>query len=215
MNFDLTEERQMLQDSLRRFLRDNYGTATRNAILDSDSGMSGTLWGQLADLGILGALFTEEQGGYGGRGFDLAVVFEELGRAGVVEPVLDSAVLAGGLIADLGTAAQRGHIESLIAGKLQLALAHGERASRYDLSRVETRAETQGDVITLTGHKAVVVNAEAADYLVVSARESGDLAAETGISLFLVPKAAEGSASKAMRCSRAAAPPSCGSSMCS
>ena len=59
MNFDLTEERQMLQDSLRRFLRDRYDTATRNKILESDSGMSSDIWAGLAELGVIGALFTE------------------------------------------------------------------------------------------------------------------------------------------------------------
>ncbi|UWR14837.1 acyl-CoA dehydrogenase family protein [Sulfitobacter sp. M368] len=192
MNFDLTEERQMLQDTLRRFLRDRYDTATRNAILDSDSGMSSDIWAQLAELGVIGALFTEEQGGFGGKGFDLAVVFEELGRAGVVEPVLDSAVLAGGLLADLGNEAQQAHVETLIGGGLHMALAHGEPSSRYDLNRVQTTAKTDGDAIVLNGHKAVVVNAEAADYLVVSARESGAVDDEAGISLFLVPSDAKG-----------------------
>ncbi|MBD3664559.1 acyl-CoA dehydrogenase family protein [Sulfitobacter aestuariivivens] len=188
MNFDLTEERQMLQDSLRRYLRDKYDTATRNAILDSDTGMSSDIWNGLAELGIIGALFTEDEGGFGGAGFDLAVVFEELGRAGVVEPMLDSAVLAGGLIADLGNDDQKSHLETLIGGGLQLALAHGEPSSRYDYTRVDTTAVTKGDDIILNGRKAVVVNAEAADMLVVSAREEGAVSEEDGISLFLIPK---------------------------
>jgi alkylation response protein AidB-like acyl-CoA dehydrogenase len=192
MNFDLTEERQMLQDTLRRFLRDRYDTATRNKILESDSGMSADIWAELAELGVIGALFTEEQGGFGGKGFDIAVVFEELGRAGVVEPFLDTTVLAGGLIADLGDDAQKAKIEEIIAGSLQLALAHGEPASRYDLTRVSTTASEKGDEIILNGRKAVVVNAQAADMLVVSARESGERDDADGISLFLVPKDAKG-----------------------
>ena len=125
MNFDLTEERQMLQDSLRRFLRDKYDTATRNKILESDTGFSADIWNGLAELGVIGALFTEDQGGFGGAGFDIAVVFEELGRAGVVEPFLDTAVLGGGLIADLGSDDQKAHVEAIIGGTLQLAFAHG------------------------------------------------------------------------------------------
>jgi len=192
MNFDLTEERQMLQDSLRRFLRDRYDTATRNKILESDSGMSADIWAGLAELGVIGALFTAEQCGFGGKGFDIAVVFEELGRAGVVEPFLDTAVLAGGLIADLGNADQQAHVEEIIAGSLQLAFAHGEPASRYDLTRVSSSAVEKGGDIVLNGRKAVVVNAEAADMLVVSARESGGQGDADGISLFLVPKDTKG-----------------------
>ncbi len=192
MNFELTEERQMLQDSLRRFLRDKYDTASRNAILDSATGMSTEIWEGLAELGVIGALFTEDQGGFGGAGFDIAVVFEELGRAGVVEPMLDTALLAGGLIADLGDADQKAHVEAVIGGTLQLAFAHGEPNSRYDLNRVATTAKGEGDTVTLNGRKAVVVNAEAADILVVSARESGEVGDTDGISLLLVDKHAKG-----------------------
>lgn len=192
MNFNLTEERQMLQDTLSRYLRDKYDTATRNSIIDSDSGMSTEIWGELAELGVIGALFTEEQGGFGGKGFDIAVVFEELGRAGVVEPFLDTGVLAGGLIADLGSDDQRALIDDLIAGQVQLAFAHGEANSRYDLNLVETSAKADGDEIVLNGSKAVVVNAEAADHIVLSARESGAVDDEVGISLFLVPANTKG-----------------------
>ena len=182
MNFDLTEERQMLQDTLRRFLRDRYTTEERNRIINSDAGMSAELWTQLAELGVLGALFTEEQGGFGGAGFDIAVVFEELGRAGVVEPVLDSALIAGSLLCDLGDDSQTALVEEIIGGTAQFALAHAEPGGRYDLDFVQTTA-TDG---VLTGRKAVVFNAEAADHLIVSASEA------EGVSLFLVAKGAKG-----------------------
>lgn len=192
MNFDLTEERQMLQDTLRRYLREKYDTATRNKIIASEAGYSAEIWAELAELGVIGALFTEDQGGFGGKGFDITTVFEELGRAGVVEPFLDTGVLAGGLIADLGNDDQKALVEEIIAGSLQLAFAHGEPTSRYDLNRVQTTAKAEGDDIVLNGHKAVVVNAEAADVLVVSARESGETGDDAGISLFLVPADTKG-----------------------
>ncbi|MDE4273748.1 acyl-CoA dehydrogenase [Phaeobacter gallaeciensis] len=192
MNFDLTEERQMLQDSLRRFLSDRYTTSVRNDILESETGFSADIWGQLAELGVIGALFSEEDGGFGGAGFDISTVFEELGRAGVVEPLLDTALLGGGLIAALGNDEQKALVEEVIGGAVQLAFAHGEPNSRYELSRVETTAQAEGDQIVLNGRKAVVVNAEAADHLVISARESGAADATDGISLFLVPRDAEG-----------------------
>ncbi len=192
MNFDLTEERQMLQDTLRRFLSDRYTTTARNEIIESDAGISTEIWNELAELGVIGALFTEEQGGFGGAGFDIATVFEELGRAGVVEPFLDTAVLGGGLITALGNASQTTLIDDVIAGGLHLALAHGEPASRYDLSRVEATAKVDGDEIVLNGRKAVVINAEAAGYLIVSAREGGGAFDKDGISLFLVPTGTTG-----------------------
>jgi hypothetical protein len=192
MNFELTQERQMLQDTLRRFLADRYDTKTRNEILESDAGLSADIWGQMAELGIIGAMFTEDQGGFGGTGFDLAVVFEELGRAGVVEPFLDTAILGGGLIAALGNDAQKAMLDDVIGGTHHLAFAHGEPTSRYDLNQVQTTATTNGDQIVLNGRKAVVVNAEAAGTLIVSARESGEAGDEAGISLFLAPGDANG-----------------------
>ncbi len=192
MNFDLTEERQMLQDTLRRYLADRYDTGVRNAILDSDTGFSADIWAGLAELGVIGALFSEDDGGFGGAGFDIAVVFEELGRAGVVEPMLDTAILGGGLVAALGNDDQKTLVEDVIGGGVHLALAHGEPASRYDLNRVETSAVTDGDTIVLNGRKAVVANAEAAGHLIVSARESGAADDADGISLFLVPAGTAG-----------------------
>lgn len=191
MNFELTEERQMLQDSLRRFLRDNQSTlqaSTRLGGVGNELGLNADIYGKLAELGVIGALFSEADGGFGGAGFDLTTVFEELGRAGAVEPLLDTAILGGGLIATLGNATQKPLLEEVIAGSVQLALAHSEPNSRYDLAQVETTASEAGDEITLRGRKAVVVNAEAADQLLVSAREAGNLGDEAGISLFLVPR---------------------------
>ena len=195
MNFDLTEERQMLQDSLRRFLRDNQEAlraSTRLGDAENSLGFVAGIWTKLAELGVIGALFSEEEGGFAGAGFDLTTVFEELGRAGAVEPLLDTAILGGGLIAALGTETQKELVEQVIGGEVHLALAHGEPNSRYDLAQVETMAKVEGDDIILTGRKAVVVNAEAADYLIVSARETGAAGDEDGISLFLVPRDSAG-----------------------
>ncbi|TDK51939.1 acyl-CoA dehydrogenase family protein [Antarcticimicrobium luteum] len=192
MDFTLTEERQMLQDTLRRYLADKYTTQVRNGILESETGISAGIWTGLADLGVIGALFTEAQGGFGGAGFDITTVFEELGRAGVVEPVMDTAILGGRLIAALGNDAQQALLEEVIGGTLHLAFAHGEPTSRYDLSRVEATAVQSGDDIVLNGRKAVVANAEAAGHLIVSARESGGADDQAGISLFLVPAGTAG-----------------------
>ncbi len=188
MEFTHTDDRRMLADSLSRFLRDKYPIETRHAAAASEQGFSREIWEGLAELGVLGAMFTEDQGGFGGAGFDIAVTFEELGRALVVEPVLATTLLGGGLIAALGDDAQKAQLEEVIAGARLLALAHGEPDGRYDLSHVTTRAEGG----KLTGRKAVALNADSADAIIVSARVSGGEDDEEGISLFLVDPAAEG-----------------------
>ena len=98
MNFQHTDDRRMLADTLDRFIRDKYPFATRDRIAKSPQGFSREIWQELAELGVIGALFSEADGGFGGEGFDIAVVFESLGRGLVVEPLL-CAVLAGRAIA--------------------------------------------------------------------------------------------------------------------
>ncbi len=192
MNFDLTDERQMLQDGLRRLLADSYTPAAHKAIEEGDTGFSADIWNSLAEMGVVGALFGEDDGGFAGAGFDLALVFEEMGRVGAVDPLIDTAVLGGGLVAALGDDGQKKLVDEVIGGGAQLAFAHVEPTSRYDLARVDATAAKAGDGYALTGRKAVVVNAPAAEHLLVSARTSGKAADESGISLFLVPAGAAG-----------------------
>ncbi|MCZ4259705.1 acyl-CoA dehydrogenase family protein [Limimaricola sp. G21655-S1] len=189
MNFQLTEERQMLQDGLRRYLGDAVTPAALAAA--EATGSSPEIWAGLSEMGVAGALFTEDQGGFGGMGFDLMTVFEELGRSGATEPMLEL-LLAGGLVAELGTEAQKGLIEQAVEGSVQLAFAHGEPASRFDVERVETRAERSDEGWSLTGRKSVVANGAQADHIVISARTSGEARDRDGISLFLLPKGTAG-----------------------
>ncbi|GFE52436.1 acyl-CoA dehydrogenase [Roseobacter cerasinus] len=191
MQFGDTEDRRMLSDMLRRFLAENYANDMRSKLAETQSGFSAEIWAGLAELGIIGALFSEEVGGFGGAGFDISTVFEELGRAGTVEPLLDT-LYAGGLIADLGDEAQKELLAPVIAGEKQIAFAHGEPGSRYDLSHVETHAAQTAAGFTLTGAKSVVGNGAAADTIVVSARTSGEVRDANGISLFVVPVNAKG-----------------------
>jgi len=184
MNFEHTEDRRMLADSLGRFVKEQYGFETRDRIARSTAGYSPELWRQFAELGVIGALFKEVDGGFGGAGFDIAVVFEALGRGLVVEPFLGSAVLAGGALAASGN---EGLLAEVIGGTCIAAFAHGEPEARYELAHVQTRAERAGDGWVLNGVKAVVPHGESADVFVVSARTSGAIDDESGLSLFVVP----------------------------
>ncbi|TNJ44429.1 acyl-CoA dehydrogenase family protein [Phaeobacter sp. B1627] len=193
MDFTLTDDRVMLQDMLRRFLRENYDHEKRRALLARGEAFDHAIWGQLAELGIPGALFTEAQGGFAGAGFDIALVFEELGRAGVIEPLLSSAVLGGGLLAALGDDSQNAMVAEVITGEALLAFAHTEPGARYDLSAVRATAKaTTTDGIVLSGTKTHVLGGAEAQTLIVSAREAGADHDREGISLFLLPAATAG-----------------------
>ncbi|SSW67433.1 acyl-CoA dehydrogenase family protein [Achromobacter agilis] len=191
MNFDHTEDRRMLSDMLKRFGAEQYGFAVRDRIARSPEGYSAEFWQRYAELGAIAALFGEADGGLGGSGFDIAVVFEALGRALVVEPFLD-ALIAGDAIAAAGTPAQKAVLADLLAGAAIVSLAHAEPQAGDELARVETRARPDGDGWRLDGFKAVVAQAEHAGLFVVSARTEGDDADPEGISLFLVPAGTPG-----------------------
>lgn len=186
MDFKLNEDRRMLSDTLGRFLADNYDIEKRHGFVMQEDSFSREMWEQFAGLGVIGALFNEEAGGFGGEGADLIVVFEALGRHLVVEPFLPT-LLAGTILANLGN--QKGLLESVISGEALLALAHGEPASRYEMSLVDTSAKKSGNEWIIDGNKSVVLGAGAATHLIVSARTSGNDNEEEGISLFLVDKA--------------------------
>ncbi|ACD17132.1 acyl-CoA dehydrogenase family protein [Paraburkholderia phytofirmans] len=191
MNFQHTEDRRMLADTLNRFVSEQYAFSTRDRIAQSDQGYSGELWSRFAELGIIGALFDEADGGFGGGGFDIAVVFESLGRGLVVEPFLDT-LIVGRAIARSGNEAQKAVLGELIDGSRIVALAHGEPDSHYELSRVSARAERSGSTWQLNGAKAVVQHGEHASLFLVSARTGGDDDSDAGITLFLVPRDAAG-----------------------
>src|SRR6516164_7980758 len=135
MNFEHTEDRRMLADSLNRFIVEQYGFEARNRIAQSKEGFSQAIWQQFAELGVIGALFDEADGGFGGAGFDVSVVFEALGRGLVVEPFLDT-LIVGRALAHAGSEAQRARIASLIDGSQLAALAHDEPGSHYEDARV-------------------------------------------------------------------------------
>lgn len=191
MNFELTEEQRMLADTLARFVAEQYPFPTRERIARLPEGFDRGMWRRFGELGAIGALFTPEQGGFGGRGDDIVVVFEHLGRALVVEPFL-GALVAGHAIGIAGDAQRRTWLARLIDGEAILTFAHGEPDSRYELARVTTRAERTNSGWRLNGAKAVVLCGEAADGFVVSARTSGDVDTGHGISLFWVPRGTPG-----------------------
>jgi alkylation response protein AidB-like acyl-CoA dehydrogenase len=192
MNFEHTEERRMLADSLNRFIAERYNFETRNRIAESQEGYSPEMWNHFAELGVIGALMREEDGGFGGAGFDIAVVFEALGRGLVVEPLLASAVLAAEAIATAGNAAQRGLLESIADGSTIASFAHDEPDTHYELARVGLIARREGEGWALNGVKSVVALGEQAGVFVVSSRSAGAIDEENGISLFLVPAGTPG-----------------------
>ncbi len=193
MDFDLTEEQRLLQDSVSRLLADRYSFEARRGYLKEAEGWSPELWSQYAELGLLGLPFPEEYGGFGGSAVEVMLVMQAFGRALAVEPFLPTVVLGGTAIRLAGTNAQKGELLPRIAeGKLKLAWAHGERQARYDVTDVLTTVKPRGAGWVIEGGKSVVAHGDSADTLLVSARTGGERDAPDGISLFLVDARAQG-----------------------
>lgn len=193
MDFNYNEEQLALQDTLRRFIAKDYGFEQRRALAKSADGFSRDHWRQFADLGILALPFPEDFGGLNGNAVDSMLVMEMLGRGLVLEPYLATVILAGGLIRDNASAAQKDVLLPAIAGgELLMALAHYEAGGRYEQKHVTTSAASDGKGYVLNGAKAVVLSGGAADKLIVSARSGGAPNDPNGISLFLVERNAPG-----------------------
>lgn len=193
MDFSLSEEQQLLKDSITQFVDKDYLFDVRQKNIKSELGYSSDFWKTFADLGWLGMPFSEADGGYDGGPIDLMVIMESLGRGLVVEPYIPNVVLAGGLISRLGNEEQKTNfLPKIISGEIQMSLAFAEPQSRFNLSDVITTAKKDGEKYILDGYKAVVMNGPSSDTLIVVARTSGAQLEEKGLSLFLVDPSAKG-----------------------
>lgn len=188
MNFDLTEDEEMLKALTERFVGDHYDHDSRRAYLAEPHGFSHRNWALMGELGLIAALLPEESGGLDIDATGIAAIFEALGRGLVVEPLAECVALAARLFAATAPDALRdARAEALVAGEWRLALAHAEARSRDALPWVETRAVQTADGYRLDGAKAYCVAGGGADAYIVSARLSGAPAEAEGVALFLVP----------------------------
>ena len=191
MNFDLTPDQEMLQQSVQRLLDDTYDFEQRKAHLLSAQGWSTELWRQFADMGLLGLPFAEGDGGFGGGAVDIMLTMESLGRALSLEPYFSAVILAGTALKLGADAGQRGRwMPALIEGRERYAFGHVERGARYDLAHVRTRARRDGGSWRISGGKDFVLHGDSADKIIVSARHAGADTDREGISLFMVDAAA-------------------------
>ena len=193
MNFDLSEEQQLLKDSVERFVNDNYDLDTRQSLSKNPAGFSDTYWQTMAELGWLGVTVPEAQGGFGGNQADTMVLMEAFGQGLVLEPFFATAVLGTRAVVSGGNAdLQSRLLPDVVSGSCRLGLAYAEEQSRFDLEDVITRATAQDSGFVIAGHKSMVQHGGSADQLVVSTRTSGGQRDENGITLFLVDTKAEG-----------------------
>jgi alkylation response protein AidB-like acyl-CoA dehydrogenase len=193
MNFDLTEEQRLLKDSVERFMSDHYDLDKRKAGLRTSDGFSRSNWQQMAELGFLALPFDEKNGGLGGTAVEQMILLEAFGAGLLSEPYLASVVMAGKLMEQLGTDAQKAHwLTPIMSAEKILTLAHAERDARFCLSSVSTQAKKTASGYSITGHKTLVLAGNVADAAIVLARTTGAKRDTHGLGFFIVPLSASG-----------------------
>jgi alkylation response protein AidB-like acyl-CoA dehydrogenase len=193
MDLTPSDEQRLLRESVDRFITESYDADHRRSNASEPLGFSPAIWKQFAGLGWLALPIPEGYGGLGAGAIETGILMEAFGRGLVAEPYLSTVVIGASLISECGSEAQKQAILPKIAdGSLRLAFAHSERAARFDLGHVETIAKKTQDGWRLDGHKTAVLDGNAADQIIVSARIANDDGAPGRLCLFLVPSGTAG-----------------------
>ena len=193
MDFSFSDEQTLLQESVSRFITNDYGFESRQKASRSDAGYSLENWQTFAELGWLGVPFSENHGGFGGGAVETMLMMEEFGKGLVVEPYLATVVACGSALNEAGSEDQKtAYIPEIIDGSKLWALAFAEPQGRFNLADLTTTATANSGAYLLSGHKSVVINGPNANFFILSARSSGEQRDETGVSLFIVPSDAKG-----------------------
>jgi alkylation response protein AidB-like acyl-CoA dehydrogenase len=189
MRLILNEEQEQLQRTTRDFVTASTPIERIRRLRDTKDpvGFSRDLWKQMAELGWAGICLPEEHGGLGLGFTELGIVLEESGRRLVPEPLISTLLLGSQAILLGGSPTMKElWLPRVAAGDAVIAVAYQERASRFDLGKVQATAEATPGGFSLNGEKIQVLDAHVADVLVVSARTP------RGIVLLLVDPAAKG-----------------------
>ena len=193
MDLTPSDEQRLLRESVDRFINETYDSDHRRRTASDPLGFSRQIWKQFAELGWLALPIAEAHGGLGAGAIETGILMEAFGRGLVAEPYLATVVIGTGLIAECGSDAQKQAMLPRVAdGSLLLAFAHSERAARFDLAHVETTARKTPDGWRLDGHKVAVLDGNAANQIIVSARVAGDDGTTGRLCLFLVPSGTAG-----------------------
>lgn len=185
MDFSFTEEQQMLQESIRRYLESGYTLEHRARAIAGAEGWSRETWSSLAELGLLALDIDEADGGIGAGPVGTMLVAEATGAGLLVEPFHSSAVLATRVVSLLARGERRsGMLEALASGEAVAVLAHEEDGGWFDPRGTVAEAGVNG--WRLRGRKAHVYHAPMARWLLVTARTAD------GLGVFVVDAGAEG-----------------------
>jgi alkylation response protein AidB-like acyl-CoA dehydrogenase len=187
MDFNLTEEQEMIRKKARDFLNANCPKSLVREMVQDEKGHPLQLWQKMRKMGWMGLIVPEQYGGAGASFFDLVVLLEETGRACLPGPFFSTVVLGGLTILEAGSEEQKKEIlPKLAEGKLLLTLALTEPSATYTAEGIQTKATQIDGEFLIQGTKLFVPDAHISDYLICAARTRESEMPEDGITLFLV-----------------------------
>lgn len=190
MDFDFTEEQEILRKSAREFLTAKCPASLVRAVEESREGYSAELWQKMAELGWLGLALPEEFGGSGGGFVEMSVLMEEMGRALAPVPFVP-VILCQYAIMGAGSNEQKSRfLPPMASGQSLMTFAFHDPALSFDPAGIETRATRKGEAYILNGTKLLVPYGNVADAYLVVARTEGQ--GDNGISLFVLDRSAPG-----------------------
>ena len=191
MNFEFTDDQASLRDAVARWVEKGFSFSRRHGLAKA-GGKTRAVYAELAELGLTGLAIPEAHGGMGFGAIEAMVVMEELGRGLVNAPYAAGALIAPALLSAAPAEVQATWLPKIASADALVVLAHQERAARYRLHHVTTRAVATGGGHTISGAKSVVPAGDEADAFIVPARLAGADGDATGIGLFLVERSASG-----------------------
>ena len=165
MNLDYNEEQIMLREQIQKFCESEYDFYKREEVIKSDKHFDVEVWKLFADQGWLSMPFSEESGGLGFGPIELSILFEEFGKALVIEPYLATVVLSGTLL-DKSTYAEKiDLIDKISSGDMHISLGYAEADKGYDYLSPSTSLDSDN---ILNGTKTLVLNGSNAKKLIIS-----------------------------------------------
>ena len=186
MHFNLSEERQMLRDTIERFLSDNYSKIkSHHEYSTLNEGYNVKIWNESSNIGMISGLIPPKFNGLGGSGEDIMIIFELIGKYLCVEPFLSTGLMSSTALIACGNNSNE-FFDEIISGKKIISFCHSEIDSRYDETLIKVKASKKNDLWYIDGKKSFVLNGDQANVFIVSARISGDTSDKNGIGIFKI-----------------------------
>ena len=165
MNLDYNDEQNMLREQIQKFCESEYDFYKREEIVKSSNDFDENVWNLFAEQGWLSMPFSEQSGGLGFGPIELSILFEEFGKALVIEPYLSTVVLSGTLL-DKSTFSEKNDLmEKICTGSIHISLAYAEVDNGYDYLNPSTTLDSK---FVLNGTKTLVLNGSNAEKIIVT-----------------------------------------------